>query len=109
VHKRFAVLELDRLKVKGKTEPERIFTVLGGADVVASSAFRELSDLNGLMLSAYRRGEWATALETIIRCRDAGKEFGLDEHYALYIDRIRRLIEAPPSDQWNGVSIMEIK
>jgi adenylate cyclase len=109
VHKRFAVLELDRLKVKGKTEPERIFTVLGRADVAASSAFRHLSGLNEIMLSAYRRRDWAKALETIIQCRDAGKGFGLDEHYAAYVDRIRRLIETPPPEQWNGISIMEFK
>lgn len=90
---RFAVLELDQLQVKGKTEPERIFTILGRADVARSAEFREFADLNGAMLSAYRSREWSRALETILLCRDLGKRFGLDEYLALMIERIRQMID----------------
>jgi adenylate cyclase len=48
---RFAVLELDRLQVKGKTEPEIIHTVVGREDVAGSAAFRRLRELNAAMLS----------------------------------------------------------
>ncbi|WP_210493248.1 CHASE2 domain-containing protein [Microvirga antarctica] len=106
---RFAVVELDRLQVKGKTEPERIFTIVGRADVAASPAFQEFSSLNKAMLSAYRRREWAVALETIMACRDIGRKFGLDGYYAVYVDRIRSLMDAPPPDHWNGVFAIEIK
>ncbi len=90
---RFAVLELDQLQVKGKTEPERIFTVLGRADVARSIEFRELADLNGVMLSAYRSREWAHALETIVLCRDLGKRFGLEDYQVMMIERIRQMID----------------
>jgi adenylate cyclase len=109
VSAQFAVLELDCLQVKGKITSERIFTILGRADLAASSTFREFRDLNRLMLGAYRDREWAKALETIILCRDAGRVFGLDGYYALYVARIRHLVENPPSDQWNGVAIIETK
>jgi adenylate cyclase len=105
----FAVLELDVLQVKGKVEPERIFTVLGRSDVAASRTFQEFAELNGSMLAAYRRRDWAQALEGIIMCRDLGKVFGFDEYYAVYVDRIRRLIDKPPAEHWNGVSAIEIK
>jgi adenylate cyclase len=106
---RFAVLELDLLQVRGKAEPERIFTIVGREDVAASMAFREFSELNRTMLAAYRRCDWAQALETIILCRDLGKTFGLDAYYTIYVDRIRRLMDSPPPAQWNGVTAVETK
>jgi adenylate cyclase len=97
VMSRFAVLEIDHLQVRGKRELERIFTVLGRADVVSSHDFAELNERNGAMLTAYRCQEWSQALEMILLCRELGKKFGLDEYYELYIQRIRHLFETPAS------------
>lgn len=94
---RFAVLEVDHLQVRGKRELERIFTVLGRADVATSRDFAELNERNGVMLTAYRCHEWSQALEMILRCRELGKKFGLDDYYELYIQRIRHLIDTPAS------------
>jgi adenylate cyclase len=94
---RFAVLEIDHLQVRGKRELERIFTVLGRADVGASRDFAELNERNGAMLAAYRCREWSQALEMILLCRELGNKFGLDDYYELYIQRIRHLIETPAS------------
>jgi adenylate cyclase len=97
VRGRFAVLELDQLQVKGKREPERIFTVLGRTDMAADRDFAELSTRNDAMLTAYRRREWAQALEMILLCRELGKHFGLDDYYDVYIQRIRHLIDTSAS------------
>jgi adenylate cyclase len=94
---RFAVLEIDHLQVRGKRELERIFTVLGRADVVSNHDFTELNERNGAMLTAYRCQEWSQALEMILLCRELGKKFGLDDYYELYIQRIRHFIEAQAS------------
>ncbi|MFC4174215.1 CHASE2 domain-containing protein [Microvirga sp. GCM10011540] len=94
---RFAVLELDQLQVKGKRNLERIFTILGRADIAASRDFVDLDERNSAMLAAYRRQEWSVALEKIILCRDAGKKFGLDDYHELYIQRIRHLIDTTVS------------
>jgi len=98
----YAVLEIDRLQVKGKTEPETIYTVLGRIHDVVGKGFARLADLNGSMLAAYREQRWQDCLETILLCRDAGRPFALDAFYQLYIDRVRSLIETPP-ETWNGV------
>jgi adenylate cyclase len=61
------------------------------------------------MLTAYRGREWSKALEVLILCRDAGKSFGLDEFYSLYITRVRSLWEAPLPEDWDGVYVAESK
>jgi adenylate cyclase len=109
VSERLAVLELDRLRMKGKSRPERIFTILGHSDVAASSEFERLATLNRTMLSSYRSRDWTKALETIILCREAGRSFGLDEYYALFVTRIRSLIDVPPPAQWEGVTVLDTK
>jgi adenylate cyclase len=97
VRVQFAVLEIDRLQVRGKRNLERIFTILGDADIATSPDFLELEQRNGAMLSAYRRREWSHALEMIILCRETAKKFGLDEYFEFYIRRIRHQIDAAAS------------
>jgi adenylate cyclase len=91
VRSRFAVLEIDHLQVKGKREPERIFTVMGREDVARSPDFLTLSERNDAMLGAYRSREWPQALELILLSRELGKKFGLDDYYDLYLQRIRQM------------------
>lgn len=99
VRSRFAVLELDRLQVRGKQEPERIFALLGRADAAADPGFLALAMRNDAMLAAYRRRDWSQALETILLCREAGKDFGLDDYYDFYIRQIRHQIDSPASSK----------
>jgi adenylate cyclase len=99
VRPQFAVLELDHLQVRGKQEPERIFALLGRSDMAADLDFIELLERNEAMLSAYRCREWSQALEMILLCREAGKDFGLDEYYDFYIQRIRQQIDSSASSK----------
>jgi adenylate cyclase len=99
VRSQFAVLELDHLQVRGKQEPERIFALLGRADMASDPDFIELVERNDAMLSAYRCREWSQALEMILLCREAGKDFGLDDYYDFYIRQIRHQIDSPASSK----------
>jgi adenylate cyclase len=65
--------------------------------------FRRLAQLNAAMLAAYRERRWQECLETILLCREAGRAFGLEAFYQLYVERVRALIEAPPEASWDGV------
>jgi adenylate cyclase len=109
VAERFAVLELDLLQVKGKTEPERVYTVLGRKDGELGACFSALAELNPQMLAHYRGRDWQRCLEVILRCREVGREAGLEDFYNLYVERVRRLIEAPPEPGWDGVWVAERK
>ena len=97
------------ITVKGKTEPEKIYTVLGRADVANSERFRHMHDLFNEMLALYRRQDFAAAGEAIVRCRAAGEGFGLSRLFDIYSLRIGSFQkDAPPSD-WNGVFALETK
>jgi adenylate cyclase len=109
VQGRFAVLELDFLQVKGKAEPELVYTLLGREDVVKTPRFQKLRDANSMMLTAYRNQNWTGALEAILLCREAGRDFGLEEFYNIYVARIRTLLDNPPQGEWNGVYAAETK
>jgi adenylate cyclase len=101
----FAILEIDRIKVKGKTEPETIFTLLGPAVLLHAPAFKRLAEQHAAMLAAYRGRDWQAALTFIETCRAAAAAAGakLDGLYDLYRDRIEAFRETPPPDDWTGV------
>ena len=106
---KFALLELDYITVKGKTEPETIYTILGLEDVAQSEGFQRMEALFNEMLALYRRQDFAAAGEAIVRCRAAGEGFALNRLFDIYSLRIGGFQkDAPPSD-WNGVFALDSK
>jgi adenylate cyclase len=106
---KFAVLELDCITVKGKTEPENIYTILGREDVAGSDRFMHIHTVFNEMLSRYRRRDFAGAQEAIVRCREASASFGLGHLGDLYAARCAAFQENPPPADWNGVFALETK
>jgi adenylate cyclase len=106
---KFAVLELDRITVKGKTEPESVFTVLGRADVAGSDRFSRLHRNVDEMLACFRQRDFAGAASSIVRCRKVDDGFGLGPFLDLYAERIRSFEQNPPPPDWNGVVVLETK
>jgi adenylate cyclase len=105
----FAALEIDLITVKGKTEPERVYTVLGGAELAQSEEFRKISELFATVLARYRARDWDGALDVLQSSRHAANNFGLGEIYNLYSTRIQSFRENAPPDDWNGVFAFETK
>jgi len=106
---KFAVLELDCITVKGKTEPESVYTVLGRADVAGSERFGRLNHTVAEMLARFRRQDFAGAADSIARCREIDDGFGLDHLLDLYAERIRVFLQNPPPPDWNGVVVLDSK
>ena len=71
------MLELDFITVKGKTEPETVYTILGGEDVARSDHFQRVHDAFSEMLACYRQRDFGGAKEAIVRCRAADDGFDL--------------------------------
>ncbi len=105
----FALLELDLIRVKGKSEPERIFTVLGSEEMLHAESYRRLAEANARMLSCYRRRDWDGASQALQACRSLPASSGLDEFYDLYAARVQSFREVPPPADWDGVFDAETK
>jgi len=106
---KFAVLELDCITVKGKTEPESVYTVLGRSDVADSDRFGQLRQNVNDMLTRFRQQDFSGATQAIERCRKFGDGFGLSYLFDIYSERIRVFEENPPPADWNGVFVLETK
>jgi len=106
---KFAVLELDCITVKGKREPETVYTVLGRADLARSERFDRLRHAVEDMLARYRGRDFAGAAEAIARCRETDVGFGLKHLFDLYAGRIAAFQKEPPPEDWNGVFAFETK
>jgi adenylate cyclase len=106
---KFAMLELDYITVKGKSEPETIYTILGREDVLRSPSFQKVQDLFQRMLALYRKQEFAAAAELVVQCRAAATDFNLNRLFDIYTIRIAGFQnEAPPKD-WDGVFALHTK
>jgi len=109
VKDKFALLEVDFITVKGKTEPEVIYTVLGRREVAATSQFEKLYEASVKMLERYRRREWDSVMAIIEASRGAADHFELNGLLELYCERVRTFRENPPPDDWNGVFALQTK
>jgi adenylate cyclase len=99
----FAFLELDLLKVKGKTAATRIFALLGDHALKESQAFIDLIAKHGAFLSHYRAKDWDAAEELSYACEKLdGAQ--LDGLYALYRERIAFFRTTPPPPDWDGTA-----
>ncbi len=107
----YATIELDLIKVKGKTEAVRIFALLGDPALAATEDFQALRAKHDRMLAGYRAQQWtqARALMAELRQDAAGIGLHLDGLYDLYEDRIIAYEAAPPGEAWDGVFVATSK
>ena len=104
----YALLEVDLVRVKGKTKPVRVYALMGDAEHARSEPFRKLTDLQQKHLAAYRARAWDAAFLALTELRAAGGDeiAGLT---ALYEKRIDYLRASPPAAHWEGIYIAEEK
>jgi adenylate cyclase len=105
----FAVLELDRIQVKGKTVGLNIFALLGDETLAGDGAFAALKQAQEAMLAAYRGQRWDDARARIVDARAKGAVFKLDDLYDLYEFRIETYEEHPPPPDWDGTFVATTK
>lgn len=104
-----ATLELDLVTVKGKTEPERVYALLGDATIATSPAFQALRARQAELLAQYRTGGFAEALAMIESCQQAAEQAGWQQgYYEMMRVRIDGLIGDSPVD-WTGVYVAKDK
>jgi adenylate cyclase len=106
---KFATMEIDLIQVKGKKQPEAVFTVLGRADLEQDPRCQELRKLNAEMLASFRKQKWDQALDLIGRCRKAADGLDVTGLYSMYEARIDTYRADPPPPDWDGVYEAESK
>jgi adenylate cyclase len=107
--KKFATMEIDLIQVKGKKQPEAVYTVLGRAELEQDPRCRELRDLNAQMLASYRKQQWDEALSLMDQCRKLADGFGAAGLYDMYGERVAAYRAEPPPPDWTGVYEAESK
>jgi adenylate cyclase len=101
----FAFLEIDLIRVKGKLQAERIFALMGDANLRGTPVFAEAEAANVQMLAAYRAQDWdgAEAALSALDALDARLGRRLQGYLALYRRRIATGRATPPGADWDGV------
>jgi adenylate cyclase len=111
----FAVLELDLIKVKGKTEAVRIFTLVGDEPIAKSADYLALKAVHDQMLAAYRAQHWDEADAKIKEAigiterATAGLIPQMRHFYEIYAERIVEYREHPPGPNWDAVYVATSK
>jgi len=105
----FAVIEIDKIQVKGKTKPVRIYTVLGGTKIGRSKKFREFRIAHKHFLRDYRAKKFESASLRLqgIMVTPYGRE--LKSYYDVMMDRMEAFQNNPPPLTWDGVYIATSK
>jgi adenylate cyclase len=102
----YRLREVDRVIVKGKTEPASIYEVLDYHTEETFPNLRECLECFKDGLAYYRRRQWDKAEEAL---REALEQNPGDDVSKKWIKRVEKMRLNPPGENWNGVWVMENK
>jgi len=105
VKDRILARELDKIQVKGKMRPVKIYELLG-IDRISDPEYELLVHVYSEALSAYRNANWYEALKGF---RKILRYFPKDGPSNLYIKRCLDLMENPPREDWEAVYTFSTK
>lgn len=97
-----ATLELDFLRVKGKKEPVRVFTLAGDYTLAVTPEFKAWKDLHDKMIAAYRAQNFDTAEDLRLACVEKSNP-ALSGFYTMFAARLEALKNNRPGAGWDGV------
>lgn len=101
-------LELDMIRLVGKSEAQRIFTILPDPASGATYDLERLRKQQASMLDTYRARRWGAALTFLTQCR-ALAPHSMAPFYDAFEARIAGFRETPPPADWDGAFDAETK
>jgi len=104
IKKQFLCRELDRLRVKGKTEPTSVYELL---DENTEEAVRKNAWIEDYAkgLSYYKKAEWNKAIDIFERLSQNPTN---DKASGVMLERCRKFKHETPKD-WDGIFTLEVK
>lgn len=94
----WAFREVDRVVVKGRTEPVAIYEPMGPKDQLDPALRQDLARHRGAM-QLYRAQKWDEAELEFFNLQQSGRPHRI---YEIFIERIMFLRENPPGRDWDG-------
>ncbi|HMC13966.1 MAG TPA: adenylate/guanylate cyclase domain-containing protein [Gallionellaceae bacterium] len=91
--------EIDWIRVAGKTQPIRIFEVMGEKGKL-DDAMAELKKHFETGLAAYRASKWDEATQEFEKCIELNPQ---EKAAATFLSRVTSFRENPPSNDWDGI------
>jgi len=97
--------EVDRITVKGKSEPVGVYEPLGAWDEAVHPHVKELFDYSNKGVELYRRRDFTAAKIHF----NAALALHEDSVCRVYIERCDHFLANPPPQDWDGVRVMQTK
>lgn len=101
----FALVEVDRVRVMGKAEPERVYGLLGDERMRADVGFQAVERLVQSLHERYRARDWDGVRSACAELRTHGERFGLTRLAEVYEGRAGVFEQDPPPADWDGVFV----
>lgn len=106
----FALVEIDQVAVKGRSLPERIWTVAGEADILNNPDYQAIRAAVDEGILAYKGQDWDTAEAAYRRAANFRTEaFDPSGLRDVFLERIEEYRRAPPPADWDGVYVATSK
>lgn len=102
---RFILRELDRVRVKGKEGAVTIFELVGYADRIEPERL-EILRIFTEGLADYKRREWGRAESAFLLALERRPD---DGPARLYLQRVQDLLQNPPPDDWEPITVYTTK
>lgn len=99
----FAIIEIDCVRVVGRSGAESIHVLLGDEGVATSKPFCALQSAHSAMLQEYRAQNWDEALRILAQKAQVYDAMGVPKLAALFISRIEQLRVSELASDWDGV------
>lgn len=105
---------LDRIVVKGRTQPVEVYEIMGFRDHLADEQFA-CKETFEQAIEAYQQQEWDRAIHLFKQSKELEYFTPNDDSFIhtnpslVYLDRCEVMKENPPSEDWNGVYVMKSK
>ncbi len=98
--------QLDMLRVKGKTAPEKVYELVGLTDVGISDAKKQVLDIFEKGFELYLKQEWQLSQNYFKQALAIDR---FDNPSKTYTQRCEKFLANPPDDNWDGVFTMLTK